>query len=240
MQVQEARNEFLEEVVTRFLQMRVCGIVVVGFEDATLREDLRQLLLECGVPVVFVERTARSYGLNRVLLDGGAGIYLATRHLIELGHRNLLYIAMAPFNDVDRQRMRGYQAAMTENSVADPPIVNTMQGGSIREGYESAKIGLKQWPETTAIVAWSDQFAIGAMQYCFDTGRRVPEDIAVTGFDDIYAAATVPPLTSVKMPMEEMAQAAISIIVEQREHPADTYAKTITLSPKLTIRLSTG
>lgn len=239
-QVQEARNEFLEEVVSNFLRLRVCGIVIVGFEDATLWDHLRELLLDCGVPVVLVERTARSYGLNRVLLDGGEGIYLATRHLLDQGHRQLFYAGPAPFNDVDRQRLRGYQNAMAEIGVLEPPIVNTMKSGSIREGYESARIGLKQWPDTTAIVAWSDLYAIGAMQYCFDTGRRVPEDIAVTGFDDIYARATVPPLTSVKMPLEEMAQAAISMIIENQDQTMDFYAKTITLSPKLVVRASSS
>ena len=110
----------------------------------------------------------------------------------------------------------------------------------MQAGYDSIKIGLEQWPQTTAVVAWSDLYAVGAMQYCFDTGRRVPQDIAITGFDDIYAPAVVPPLTSVKMPLEEMAQAAIQMIVESRNQTLDFYSKTITLSPKLSVRKSSG
>lgn len=229
----------LVDVVNDFTRQGVCGIIVVGFEEADLPERERNLLLDCGVPIVFMERTARCYGLNRVLLDGSEGVYLATRHLLDLGHTHLLYIGSAPNNTVDKQRLKGFKNALSEIGVTNPPIVNTLKDGRICDGYESTKIGLKQWPQTTAIVAWSDQYAIGAMRYCADTNRRIPQDMAITGFDDIFAPSLVPPLTSVGMPLEEMAQAAIQMIIENKHQTMDFYAKTITLSPKLAIRRST-
>lgn len=240
LRVQQPRSEFLEEVVTDFIEAAVCGIVIVGFEDAILPEEQKNLLLNCGVPVVFMERTARSYGLNRVLLDGGEGVYLATRHLIQKGHRHFLYITCTPTNDVDKERMQGYKNALAEIGIKEPPIVDQIHDGGIAAGYECAKIGLKRWPETTAIVGWSDLYAIGAMQYCFDTHRRIPQDIAITGFDDICAPFTTPPLTSVKMPLEEMAQAAVDMVIQNMNHTRDFYAKTVTLCPRLSIRQSTG
>ena len=240
LRVQQATNQYLQDVVQDFISESVCGIVIVGFEDTLLLDEAKDLLLGCGVPVVFVERTARCYGLIRVLLDGGEGIFLATRHLIEQGHKHFLYIGQNSTNDVDKQRLKGYQNALAEIGIHDPPIVNPFESGAMQAGYDSIKIGLEQWPQTTAVVAWSDLYAVGAMQYCFDTGRRVPQDIAITGFDDIYAPAVVPPLTSVKMPLEEMAQAAIQMIVESRNQTLDFYSKTITLSPKLSVRKSSG
>lgn len=239
LRVHECNSLYVEEVVSGFMKEGVCGIVLVGFDDTEINNEIKSVLLNCGVPVVFMERTARCYGLNRVMLDGSAGVYMATRHLMDLGHRNLVYIGTASTNDVDKQRLSGYKNALLELGENNPRIVNFLTGGDICDGYEATRVALERWPETTAIVSWSDLYAVGAMKYCFHTGRQIPQDIAITGFDDLCAPVMVPALTSAGMPLEEMAQAAIGIIVENRENVGENYAKTIILTPRLTIREST-
>ncbi|WP_403023080.1 LacI family DNA-binding transcriptional regulator [Salinibacterium sp. GXW1014] len=149
--------------------------------------------LDLGVPLVAVDSSARP-GFHSVSIDQFEGARLATQHLIDLGHREIVHLA-GPQHSMDAtERERGWRAALSHAGlVAHAPLEGDW---TPRSGYE---IGLQLAASRgfTAIVGGNDQMALGAMFALKERGIRVPEDVSVIGFDDIPEAAFfTPPLTT--------------------------------------------
>jgi len=238
--VADVTNATLPDIVKVLLGKDICGIIITAFEDSVMSRDVQEFLLKCGVPVVIVER-AGCYGLNRVLVDTVEGIYLVTEYLIRLGHRNLVYITPTPTGDVEQDRVRGFENAL---HAAEIPVKKEMviirPSWSTQDGYIGMKQALLQNSNVTGVVTWSDTYAAGALQYLLSIGKMVPKEISIVGYDDIYAPHLAPPLTSVENPINEMVQSAIGIIVKNRNSDTENAARTVTLSPRLVIRQSSG
>lgn len=236
---QKDKKHFLKDL-NWLVEEGVSGIVIVSVENITNDEESRTALRECGVPIVIVERGS-CYGFNRVLVDTSAGIYLATSHLLELGHKKLLYLGNELTNDVAYDRILGFQRAIQDHHL-DPREQTTviLSGDSEQVGYEGIQKGLKLNPDITGIVTWSDAYAAGAFQYFREIGKSVPKDFSVIGYDDIFASLLSPPLTSVNNPIEEMAAAAIDMITQSAGPGADSSAKTVMFNPRLVLRSSTA
>jgi len=147
------------------------------------------------------------------------GMLEATRYLLALGHRRIGFITGVMTFASARERLQGYQDALSEVGIPyDPSLV--VEGQWTQEsGFAQAHLLMERDPQLTAIIASDDLTAFGVMDAIKDTGRRVAEDISVVGFDDIPMAANVyPPLTTVRQPMIEMGQAAIEILVALLEN----------------------
>jgi len=171
-------------------------------------------LIEQGTPVVAVAHPPQA-GLITLNVDNVEGGYVATRYLVSRGHRRIGTIP-----GVDNGRTAGYKRALEEAGLAFEP--DLVQGGdwSYRSGFDAMQRLLRIAPDLTAVFAQNDQMAIGAMHALCDAGRRVPDDVAVVGFDDIPAAAfACPPLTTIRQPMREIGRIAARTLLERIRHP---------------------
>jgi LacI family transcriptional regulator len=176
-----------------------------------------------------------------ILIDLNMAGYLATRHLIEHGHRRIGLITftleaenVVPVNSGYEQALKEYNLAVT------PALIARVPGFDLASGAEGARLLLAQKEPPTAIFAIADMLALGAMQAIKQAGLRIPSDIALVGFNDIPTAALVEPaLTTVAAPTVQLGREAMKMlqILITGERPAH---RQLTLSPSLTIRESCG
>ena len=221
------------------LEARHCdAIVLLG----DMRDQLRLIadLHETRIPVIAMWQGTKLKGIRSVNVDNEAGIEAVVRHLLELGHTRLAFIGSRPMGD-HRDRQEAFIAAVERTGIRVPKrylqdATNSPLGGS---QAISALLRIRDLP--TAIVAGNDQLAIGALHAAHRLGLRVPEDLSITGFDDLpMAAYSVPSLTTVHMPVEEMVAAAVRMIFDRSGDPGLDPMATATLTPTLIVRESTG
>jgi LacI family transcriptional regulator len=145
---------------------------------------------------------------------------LATRHLLGHGHRAIGTIAGPLTRRVVHSRLRGYQQALAEAGVETDERLIEAADWEVEGGYEAARRLLARMPDLTAIFVQTDTMAIGALSALHELGRRVPEDCAIVGCDNIPAARrTIPPLTTVHIPFYETGALAIRLLLERITAP---------------------
>ncbi len=232
-----ADNETLPELVNLALENNICGMVFTDFKDIFVNPQNIDILLHCGVPVVLVERAVCSE-LNSVKIDTRQGVYMAARHLLDSGRKNIIYISAPISGTVEQDRLDGFRQALMERNIpADDGRIHICNSMAREECYKELEKIFKRGNTPDGVVAWSDVFGIAAMQYFNEHGIKVPEDVAVVGYDDFLASHTVPPMSSVKSPLDDMA-AAINIIHENNHSGGEFFARTVALTPKLIVRES--
>ncbi len=230
-------NITVKERAEKLLGFHVCGIIISGFEEDTLTREVRMFLLSCGVPVVFVERLADSQGFNQVCVDNTLGGYLAARHLIESGHKKIVYIGRGKLDyHTGSYRLEGFMKAVREAKEPPEYLVKICSSPNVEEGYHALKEAEQELPGFTGVQAWYDGYVVGAMRYFYERGIKVPEDVEIVGHDDTYSALLVPPVSSVHLPFEEMACAAVNVIVHWQDETVEHFVRSIYLEPKLVLR----
>jgi LacI family xylobiose transport system transcriptional regulator len=164
----------------------------------------------------------------------------ATRHLIELGHRRIGVIAGPPSMMCSRARLDGFRAAMETAGLSVDPAMIRAGNFHIEGGYDNGRALLTSARPPTAIFAGSDLQALGLYEAARELGLRIPKDLSVVGYDDLPVARWVgPPLTTIRQPLEEMAEAATRLVVSlsRGERPANLR---LDLATSLVLRQSTG
>jgi LacI family transcriptional regulator len=190
---------------------------------------------------VSVLTSRKPYGVSVVSIAGEEGQFQINSHLISLGHRAIGHIDWCAQDGVRGGRSEGYLRALRENGIEiDENRIVVFSGERIEVGRQTTKQLLKQAPEVTAISCYSDLIAIGALQACEELGRRVPQDIAVVGFDDIPLASLVTPkLTTMRVPCYELGEMVMELLL--RVINADTVPEErLHVQPQLVIRESCG
>ena len=235
--VQMAEAVPSHEAYTRLIrEQQVDGLILSGprSDDALLDE-----LAEDDFPLILHGRLEGS-GLPWVDVDNKAGGYLATSHLIGLDHHRIGFISNAPLSYAGAyERFAGYKAALGEHDIPfDDDLVRTAvfvpQSGHIAM---EALLALPDRP--TAVFAASDVVALGAMSAIQDSGLKVPQDIAIIGFDDIFLAAhACPPLSTVRVPAYGLGWTAADVLITLIE--GDEEVSSVTLETELIIRESCG
>jgi LacI family xylobiose transport system transcriptional regulator len=164
----------------------------------------------------------------------------ATRHLIELGHRRIGVIGGPSPLLCSRARLDGYRAALeTEGLPIDPGLIRC-GNFHIEGGYDNGMALLRMADPPTAIFAGSDLQALGLYEAARELGLRIPDDLSVVGYDDLPVAPWVgPPLTTIRQPLTEMAEAAARLVISisRGEHPANLR---LDLATSLVLRQSTA
>lgn len=205
-QLGESRNalEFL-------LGHRVAGLILATKTDPQPRvfellDDLPFLLIGSRL-----ERLAgRCLGI-----DHTEGAAVATRYLLELGHRRIAYISGPPLHGHTADRLRGYQAALAEAGLDVAPELITAGNFDERSGYLAVDGLLGQGVPFSAVFATNDLMAVGALLALHRHGLDVPGDVSLVGFDDIpLAAYTIPPLTTIRQPAYQMGLDAATGVLE--------------------------
>jgi DNA-binding LacI/PurR family transcriptional regulator len=181
---------------------------------------LPEALLEAGIPVIMAGRESRARterGLWWVDADNRAGARAAVAHLARGGRRCITTVAGPADLAVGRDRAAGWRDELRAvTGEAPSPEWLERSEFTIDSGYEATRRLLRRVPGLDAIFAAGDLIAIGALQALREAGRRVPEDVALVGFDDIPAAEqTDPPLTTVRQPVEAIGRRMASMMMSR-------------------------
>ncbi len=232
------RNPADEPEYLRLLTERqVDGIL---FARPSTEQDSRHVasLVHQGVPLVTTAYHLPGEQLTVVDVDNVEGGFQATHHLVSCGHRRIgMITGPADWKSV-KDRSEGYRRALETAGIPFDPRCVVHGDWSYEGGYRAMQQLLLQSPEITALFAQNDCMAIGAMLALRETGRRIPEDIAVVGFDDIPAAAyCYPPLTTMRQPMQEVGRVATRLLLELIQDPS-TERKEVLLKAELVHRSS--
>lgn len=192
------------------------------------------------IPAVLIARAPDGVEIDAVLVDNRRGAREATEHLLRLGHRRIAFIGGPATVSPAKDRHAGYRDALGAAGVpADPLLV---ADGAFRAEGGAAAVGalLRRGVSFTAIVAGNDLMAIGAMEELRRHGYRLPEDMAVVGFDDItFASLVEPPLTTVAQPTYRMGSLAMDRLLELIGG-GDREPRRLVLDPQLVVRRSCG
>lgn len=179
-------------------------------------------------------------GRHTVHSDDRSGAAAATRHLLSLGHRRIGVINAVPQITALVRRLEGHRLALAEAGVPWDPALMVWGDFSDDSGYRAVETLLALPDRPSALFAFNDRMAMGAIKRLRDAGLRVPEDVAVVGFDDIPAAALFdPPLTTVRQPAQEMGATAARLLFDLIEgRPVDV--EEVVLPTELVVRRSSS
>src|SRR5690606_3978923 len=227
---QAERDQLTESVATR----RVDGVLLVSVHAD---DRLPGMLEEMGLPTVLAGRRDAGEQLSYVDSDNAGGALVAVRHLLHRGRRRIATITGPHDMDVGRSRLAGWRDAHAEADLtADELLVET---GDFTEESDSRAMCslLERAPDLDAVFAASDLMAVGALAELRRRGRRVPEDVAVVGFEDsVLARHTNPPLTTVRQPVEELGRTMVRILTDITRNGAPR--RQVTLPTELVVRES--
>ncbi len=230
-----------EEVhLDRLMQLRVQGILItpVNPESAVLDELSRR-----GIPVVIVDRVRAGGGFCSVAVDDVLGGRIAVEHLVEQGHRRVAFIGGPDSIGQVRERLAGARQVWAELGRDPGDLIHLpTEAMTVGEGRSAGErlAGLPARRRPTAAFCANDLIALGLLQQAIGSGRRVPEDLAIVGFDDIeFAAAAAVPLTSVRQPRQELGRAAAQLLLDEAANPGHAHQQA-TFIPELVARASTA
>lgn len=227
-----------DHYIDLFEAQRVRGMLIVSTNGPTARIER---LVRRGMPVVLFDRRGAEAPLCSVALDGIAGGRMAAGHLIGTGRRRLVFLG-GPLHQVE-DRWAGAKIAVADSPGVslrhvDTPDQTIVSGRHV--GEMIAAMPARERPD--AIFAANDLLALGVIQaLVLAEGIRIPQDIAVVGYDDIaYAASAIIPLTSVRQPHEMLAREAIRLVLDEATDPAEHVHEHILLPPRLIVRRSSA
>jgi DNA-binding LacI/PurR family transcriptional regulator len=234
-------------------------LTVIHRHDPKLLQTYAQMLLTRGVegfittdtslstklqlPTVAVAGHERVEGVTNVVLDHKIAARLALAHLVELGHKEIAFLKGHPASSDSAVRWAAVCETAEEMGIRVRPELTVQIESTVSTpqlGYPYGKELLARKQPFTALFAYNDISAIGAIWAFSEAGLRVPEDVSVVGFDDIPAAAfNNPGLTTVRQPLQRMGQIAAKTVIDQIEGKAE-YVPEIAIEPEFVVRASTG
>ena len=212
----------------------VDGLIVRGADDRSSDPLLRRLA-ESGMPFVSLGRPTDLHNINYVATDNVTAAYHAVSHLLNLGRRRiaLLVGSLEPY--ASQERLTGYHKALADCGI--PIDEDLIAVGGMSESYGAAQQLLRHNPDA---IFMATRMAPDVLRVLHEAGRRVPDDIALIGFDDLpLAQHTDPPLTTVRQPMAAMAKQLVGMLLDIMERGAEP-ARHVVFEQELVIRRSCG
>jgi LacI family transcriptional regulator len=232
-----AKERAIVELIGR---RRVDGLLLATAErDYPLLGELH----ESGVPVVLVNRVPDESPVSAVVGDDHAGIGMAVRHLAKLGHERIAFVGGTLAVSTGLHRYQAFLSWMqSEGLRADPDLIAIASWFRKKPGQESCAQLLEKGSRFTAVVAGNDLLALGCYAALRDHGLRVPDDVSVTGYNDIpFAAEFSPPLSTIRIPHYEIGVKAAELVLEAiRNEGRSRPAVSLRLPPELVVRESTS
>ncbi len=211
----------------------VDGLVIVG---VVLSDPAVISRIPRHIPVVVVDAAARGIDCDTIITDNHQGAYSAVSYLIGQGHSRIGLIGstLGQEHPGIRERRLGYVRALSDHGIEATYIEDSLLHGE--SAYRATQRLLARCPEITAIFACNDDIARHVIRAVCETGRRVPEDVSVVGFDDtLYAVNAPPPLTTVHVEKELMGELAVRQLYERSAH-RDRPALTLLVGTRLVLR----
>ncbi len=231
---EQEKNEM--RAVELFAQRDADGLIfcTIGRSEGALRR-----LKEIGRPTVLTSRVDELH-FDTLYSPGGHGIYLAAQHLLELGHHDIAYVGGPSDSIINIRRKSGFMKAMQEAGAACSPDHMFEMDFSMESGYRAGVYLLGIGKRPTAICCANDMLAMGVMQALHERGVRIPEDISLTGEDDIeYVRVCRPSLTTIRNPSGFVAEHAVRMLIERIEGRYEGEPREVVCGRELVVRQST-
>lgn len=206
-----------ESYLTLAKKRNLDGIIVIGMYP----DEFYQQMKKTHIPIVLIDSYTNDHYYHNIRIDDAYGSYLATRHMLANGHRDIAFFAgQLKENGVMKKRLVGYRQALEEFDVPFKDKLVFEDQIDYESGIALAKKLLSSGVKATGIIAAAGTLAIGAMKGLYDAGCRVPDDYSLIGFDDLEISQYLTPgLTTVKQPISLKGQRAVELLLKHIEDP---------------------
>jgi LacI family transcriptional regulator len=232
------KPELLENFLNLMAEVGVDGLI---FTSARLQEPLIEKLVDDKFPLVLINRKMRGETFNYVVLDNFQGAYTITKHLIDMGYKKVAIIDGPLNTSTGLERFKGYQQALRDHNISIRQDYIVHGPWSKMTGYTAAKRLLETKDRPEAIFGASDHLALGVIDAVEEMGLRIPDDVALSGFDDTdFASNRRINLTTISQRRYKMGQLGVQILIDQIEEKTNDCIHKIVLEPRLIIRESCG
>ncbi|OBX01931.1 substrate-binding domain-containing protein [Gallibacterium genomosp. 1] len=230
----DGNEQRLQQNIQTLIQKQVDGLLLM-YSD-TRHAMVEQLNLN--LPIVVMDWWPTELNADKIYENSEFGAYLATKTLIEQGHKNIAIITGKLDKSLAHNRLLGYQKALQDAHLPINPDWIIESHFDFEGGVEGMKKLLQITPRPTAVFACSDTIAVGVYQVAWQQGLHIPQDISVIGYDNIMLAQYLtPPLTTIHQPKAELGKLAVETLLERIKSPNLEY-KTTMLQPQLIWRAS--
>lgn len=219
------------------VQSRVQGIIIAPVDEKSSRLEM---LKDRGVPMVFVDRVGDDRDCWSVVVDDFRGGQIGIRHLVGAGHRRIAFLGHPEKSPKVRTRLAGARKIADEHADVTLELLDA-DSWTIEAGRSAGRRLLDRAVERrpSAVFCANDMLALGLEQELLRDGVRVPDDIAIVGYDDLeWASVASVPLTTVRQPRQELGRTAVDMIMELLARPASKVPRSnhVVLQPELVVR----
>ncbi|MCX8600570.1 MULTISPECIES: HTH-type transcriptional regulator GalR [unclassified Gilliamella] len=222
--------------ITQLIEHRCSSLVV----HAKVLPDSRLIKLMQQVPgMVLINRIVKGFEKRCIALDDRYGSYLAVKHLIQNGHRQIGYLCSNHEISDSSDRLQGYKDALAEHNIKVDENLITFASPNEVGGEQAMMSLLERNRQITAIACYNDSMAAGAMSVLYDNDIKIPNEVSIIGFDDLLLARYLhPKLTTVRYPLQTMAEQAaeLALLLAKGEEPPTNLVNVFV--PTLTKRYS--
>jgi len=231
-----------QKIVQTMMEQRTDGVIICS---SSFSADKGRQLLANGFPVVVVNYKAHENFNYSIYHDDVDGSQQISRHLIDLGHKKIAFLGNSRSGRTSLDRMNGFKKEMRKASMKIPAgFIFDVEGSTPELGTQALEHFMQLSDPPTALICFNDMVAIGILHACQQSGIRVPEDLSVTGFDNItFSAYTSPPLTTLDQPKysigKEAAHLLLNLLNKKNDGSSPTHAEKI-LKGSLLVRHSTS
>jgi len=202
-----------EEAINLLLAKRVDGLLIAPVQD---RDDDIKKLVEANIPFVIVGRDFENIEVDAVYNDEVKGGFLATEYLIKKGHKRIALIDGFLYKSPAKGRLEGYKKALNKYRIPLDESLISVGDINLEDGYERTRQMLGENLDFTAIFAYNDMMAFGAMQAIKEKGLRIPEDIGLAGYDDIsFSSLMDPALTTIRVNKQELGIESVKLLLSR-------------------------
>ncbi len=211
------------------------GLILSGYTDMRTEANAMELLNNSNLPIVSISRSMfqSKLSFNHILTGSDRGSYLATVHLLDKGRKHLL-MAYLPNH---KGNVYGFEAAIRDYGTCDVHTQILLAEKESPEASEALLItALEADPELDGVLCCTDELAAHFLQALRKAGKQVPSEVELIGYNDNLAPFLNPPISSVHVPLDEIAEQALDLILDNRQTRTEASVKSILLEPKLVIR----
>jgi DNA-binding LacI/PurR family transcriptional regulator len=240
-----------QENIAGLVRDRVDGIIFASTVPEEIEAGIIQDMMNLpsfrkNTGFVCIEKNLSKYGIDSVFADSEAGAETAAAHLIETGCRRIGHITGPFFVTIAQDRVRGYKKALLARGLETDDSRMIAHGDyTHKSGYMAMKELLRKMPDIDGVFAANDQMSVGALKALFEAGKRVPEDVKIVGYDDVFISSVLdPPLSTIHVQKYRMGKNAAELLLTQLEEKkekkeAPPLGTVVELESKLVIRRST-
>lgn len=223
--------------LNRLSEWQVDGIIVVSSTSPAAHLNTFN---KPDMPLTLVDIDSPGYEMDSISVDNFSGGKLAAQHLASLGHKRIACISGNVENRYNQGRLNGFREGLAEAGLeVDEALVEKGDFNTF-SGLNITNLLLEMEDRPTALFTCSDLMAYGAMKAAYVKGLKIPDDLSIVGFDDVFMSKyTLPPLTTVRQPIPELTEEAVNCFLTRKEDPAKT-GRSIKLKLHLIIRDSTA